>query len=41
MHIDHLEFAEPTDMCEIHAGTFYWTSPQGQDTVTQSFTLRR
>lgn len=31
MHIGHLEFVEPAAVCEVHAGTFYWKNPQGQD----------
>ena len=30
MHLDHLVYTNPTETCEILVGTFYWTTPQGE-----------
>ncbi len=37
MHIDKLEYSEPAVTCEIHAGTFHWTNPAGEQCDAEFF----
>jgi hypothetical protein len=36
-HTTHLEFVEPVEVCEIKAGTFYWTDPQGEQVEAEFY----